>query len=270
MNTLELLHIPTPVPNAVLRLICFSYAGGSSATYLSWKNHLDSQVELVVCQLPGRGSRLFEEPYEDMQLLVNDLCIAMKALCDKPFIFFGHSLGSKLAYELCLVMQQQNLPLPVQFIASAASAPFYRRNREPIHALPDDEFIDSLAKLNGTLPQVLNNPEIMELYLPALRADFKIVENYINQNKTVLATQLTLFGGVRDVVVAPSELVGWKKLFEKTVSVEWFEGDHFFINQSYNPLKCLNHILTKEIKKQASKKYELNDDGYFFAAEQMV
>jgi len=266
MNSSELLHIPTPTQNATLRLICFSYAGGSATTYLLWKNHLPPQVELVVCQLPGRGVRLFEEPYENIHLLVHELCIAMKKLCDKPFVLFGHSLGCKVAYELCIAMQQQHLPLPVHFVASASAAPFYRRTKAPIHALPDDSFIAAIAQLNGTSSQALNNPEIMSLYLPALRADFKMAETYLNQSKYFLATQLTILGGVMDIVVTPSELMGWRQLFEKTASIEWLEGDHFFINQSTKLLTYINHILSCEIKQRLeTKPTHINNEQFLFA-----
>ena len=252
MHDAQLLFTPFPKRHARLRLICFSYAGGNTTTYLPWNNDLHPQIELVVCQLPGRGTRLFETPYDDIYVLVKDLCVAMKTLCDKPFVFFGHSLGSKVAYELCIAMQQQHLPLPVHFIASASAAPFYRRTQSPIHALPDDQFIEALAKLNGTPLEVLNNPEIMSLCFPALRADFKMAETYINQSRLSLATNLTIFGGNTDDTISPSELMGWNKIFENPVATHWMEGNHFFIHQkTCELLLLLNQLCSLEIHQHA-------------------
>ena len=267
-NNTQLLFIPTPKPHAQLRLICFSYAGGSATTYLPWGNHLHPQVELIICQLPGRGSRLFETPHDDIYELVKDLCNAMKKLCDKPFVFFGHSLGSKVAYELCIAMQQQNLPLPVHFVASAASAPFYTRTRAPIHALPEQEFIRALAKLNGTPSQVLNNPEIMSLCLPALRADFKMAETYLNQSRFLLAIKLTLLGGTMDDTISPSELMGWTKVFENTVATHWIEGNHFFINQkTYEVLNLLNQLFVTEMQQISYQNVDTTKSFAAFAME---
>lgn len=244
------LLLATPVSNqdAKLRLVCFAYAGGGSATFLPWPKLLPNNVELVVCQLPGRGARLLEEPYEQLGALIQDLCNAIKPLCDLPLVFFGHSMGSKLAYELSLSMQRNNLPLPVHLIASAAAAPFHARRKPPIHNLPEPEFIAAVAELKGTPKQVLDNAEIMALLIPALRADFKLVETYLNPSRTVLDTRLTLMGGVMDDTVSPSELADWNKLFTQTSPLRWFEGDHFFINQkTFSVLKHINAILDMEI-----------------------
>lgn len=248
MNTTTLFATPTPNPEAQLRLVCFSYAGGSSATYLPWLKLLHPDVELVVCQLPGRGTRLFEDPYDHIEPLIQDLCAAIRPLSNIPLVFFGHSMGSKVAYELCLAMQEHNLPLPVHVIASAAAAPFHVRRQDPIHDLPEPAFITALEKLKGTPQQVLNNPELMALFLPALRADFKLVETYINTNRTIVPTRLTLMGGVMDETVSPSELADWNKLFTHTAKIRWFEGDHFYINhKTFAVLQQLNDIMDLDI-----------------------
>ncbi len=250
MNSTTLFATPTPNPDAQLRLVCFAYAGGSSATYLPWLKLLHPDVELIVCQLPGRGTRLFEDPYDQIEPLIQDLCNAIQPLCNMPLVFFGHSMGSKVAYELCIAMQDKHLPLPVHVIASAAAAPFHLRRKAPIHDLPEQEFITALSKLNGTPQQVLNNPELMALFLPALRADFKLVETYINTSRTVVPTRLTLMGGVMDETVSPSELADWNKLFTHTSKIRWFEGDHFYINhKTFAVLQQLNVIMDLEMLK---------------------
>lgn len=267
MNTIQnktaLFFKPAPNPKALMRLVCFAYAGGSSATYLPWLKHLHPDVELVVCQLPGRGTRLFEDPYDDMEPLVLDLCQAIRPLCDKPLTFFGHSMGCKIAYELGLAMQKEDLTLPVHFIASAAAAPFHIRRKIPIHNLPETEFIAALAKLKGTPQQVLNNPEVMALFLPALRADFKLVETYANTQRMLLPTRLTLMGGMMDDTVYPTELSDWNKLFAQTSKIRWFEGDHFFINtQSFSVLQQLNDILDLEILRTLNSSSHLSFLNY--------
>ncbi len=248
MKTTALFSIPKPKPNALLRLVCFSYAGGGSAAYLPWLELLHPDVELVTCQLPGRGARLFETPYDHMEPLVHDLCDSIRHFCSLPLVFFGHSMGSKVAYELCLAMQCNSLPLPVQVVVSAAPAPFHMRRKAPIHDLPDVEFISALSELNGTPQQVLNNPELMALFLPALRADFKLIENYINTSRKITPTRLTLMGGTMDKAVSELELADWNILFAHAAPIRWVEGDHFYIiHKAHSALKQLNEILYLEI-----------------------
>lgn len=248
MMSNQLFHTPIKNNAAQIRLVCFAYAGGSSTLFMPWLKYLPKHVELVLCQLPGRGARLCDAPYDQMESLVRDLTQALQIHNDKPLVFFGHSLGAKIAYELCCALREKKLPLPVNVIASASSAPFHARRRSPIHDLPHAEFIAALGKLNGTPAVALNNPELMELYLPALRADFKVVETYINTSREVLNTRLTLMGGVLDETVSPAELADWNKLFTATTAIRWFQGDHFFINsKSFAVLQHVNKVLNDEL-----------------------
>ncbi|HEY8940007.1 MAG TPA: alpha/beta fold hydrolase [Cellvibrio sp.] len=248
MMSNQLFHTPIKNSAAQIRLVCFAYAGGSSALFMPWLKYLPEHIELVLCQLPGRGARLCDQPYDGMEPLIRDLTHALQGYNDKPMVFFGHSMGAKVAYELCCALREKKLPLPVNLIASAAAAPFHSRRRLPIHDLPDAEFIAAIGKLNGTPAPALNNPELMALFLPALRADFKVVETYINTSREVLNTRLTLMGGVLDETVSPSELADWNKLFTGTTAIRWFQGDHFFINsKSFAVLQHVNKVLNDEL-----------------------
>ena len=120
MNNSKWFVKPRPVQNPKLRLFCFPYAGGNAATFIPWKNYLPSWFELVAVHPPGRSNRMFEAPYHDMDALVADLLSHFRQLVDTPFIFFGHSLGSRVAYELAKRCQMAGLPLPQHFIASGS------------------------------------------------------------------------------------------------------------------------------------------------------
>ncbi|NHN38208.1 thioesterase [Pseudomaricurvus alcaniphilus] len=241
MHTSSLFHIATARPDAQLRLVCFSYAGGNANHFLGWQADLHPEVELVICQLPGRGVRLFETPYDDMDTLVRDLASASAELLDKPLVFFGHSLGAKLAYELGLALQKRALPAPLHTVISAATAPFHQRPGPPIHQLPEAEFVAAVARLGGTPAQILRNRELMALCTPALRADYKLVETYRNRSKQQIAGQLTLLGGLDDPFVSPEQLSAWCPLYQSVIEAYWFDGGHFFINQhSEQVLQFLN------------------------------
>ncbi len=236
----SLFFVPVPNPQATMRLVCFPYAGGSSTSFMAWAGRLLPGVELVLCQLPGRVPRLFEPPYEDMSSLVRDLTSDIQPLIAKPLAFFGHSMGCKVAYQLMVSMHQQGLPLPVQLIVSAASAPFYPRRQSPIHNLPDKQLIAAIAKMNGTPKEVLEDEELMGLYIPSIRADFKIIETYINESRQPLPTCLAIMGGVMDDSVLPSELTDWSQVFQETRATRWFQGGHFYINHQVDA--CVDYI----------------------------
>lgn len=239
---------PRPNPSAKMTVFCFPFAGGSSTTFHAWLDHLHLDAEIITVQMPARGSRLADEPCDNMGDLVESLFLNILPLISKPYLFFGHSMGSKVAFELARKLHQCELPMPVHFISSGCPAPFLPRCVDPIHALPEAEFIDCLAKLNGTPERVLRNRELMSILMPALRADFKILETYIGSNDVLLPSTITLCGGAGDKSVAQSDILAWRSLFQQSGDLHMFDGGHFFINDSVELLVSkINHIISSEI-----------------------
>jgi medium-chain acyl-[acyl-carrier-protein] hydrolase len=222
---------PRPKPGAALRVFCFPFAGGSSVTYHPWLDHLHPLAELVTVQMPARGARLAADPCDNMPELVASLFGAIGPLLNQPFVFFGHSMGAKVAFELAKRLHEAGLPLPQHFVASASPAPFFPRAGAPVHDLSDAQFIAHLADLNGTPERVLRSRELMALLMPAMRADFKLLHAYVGSSDTVLPTRLTLCGGHADDSVPQEQLLAWRRLFTQPGALHMFDGGHFFINQ---------------------------------------
>ena len=241
---------PKPKANPALRLICFSYAGGSAATYIPWVQSLPNNVELVAIQLPGRASRLFESPYSDMDVLVKELIIVLNSLLDRPYILFGHSLGSRIAFEFMVRCQEANLRLPAHFIASGSRGPQFKSNKAAIHTLTDNEFIEELKALNGTPSAVLENEELMEIYLPLLRADFQLAADYCFDRKNIISCPVTVLGGDIDADISLKDLQSWGEFFSYPVNTHILRGDHFFIeSNSRDTIEKVNTVLQLEFSK---------------------
>jgi medium-chain acyl-[acyl-carrier-protein] hydrolase len=242
-----LIFIPTVKPNASVRLICFPYAGGSSATYMSWQNNLNPNVELALVQLPGRGIRFSEPSYKTMTEIVTALFLALEKLSNKPFIFYGHSMGARVAYELTLMLRQFHYCLPIHFIASGSLAPCITRTKEQTYHLPDNEFIAKVSALNGTPMDVLDNNELMQLMLPALRADFEIIETYCNKNKFLISSKVSVIIGDEEEMEI-SDIEAWFTLFEMHTDIYWVSGDHFFVEKNKTDvLKIVNNIIKEHL-----------------------
>jgi medium-chain acyl-[acyl-carrier-protein] hydrolase len=236
--------IPKPNVNADLKLICFPYAGGSASTYLPWIKNLPDNVELIIIQAPGRGTRMGELAYSDMQTLIGDLVKIIPSVLNKPYILFGHSLGSRIAFELMSQLKKLSHALPQHFIASGSRGPHHKSMKEPIYDLPDDEFIEELKGLNGTPQAVLENKELMELFLPLLKADFEIANRYYYTEKACFDCPITVFGGEYDVDICLSKLSSWGTFFETDADVHLFPENHFFIDsQSKQVQQKVNDII---------------------------
>jgi medium-chain acyl-[acyl-carrier-protein] hydrolase len=221
-----------PNPNAALRLFCFPYAGGSAQIFRSWSQQLPRSVEACPVQLPGRGSRLREPPFTDLNTMVQALAGALLPYMDKPFAFFGHSMGGLISFELAHRLRESGVPGPVQLFISGNRAPQFSHDDSPSYDLPEPEFIEELRRMNGTPAEVLEHPELIQLLIPLLRADFKVAQTYVHQPRPPLDCPITAFGGLRDEDVTQEHLSGWREQTTAEFSLHMFPGDHFFILNS--------------------------------------
>ncbi len=227
--TNKLFIIPKPNPNAKVRLFCFPYAGGSPAIFTPWSDKASEYVELVFVQLPGRGARLIEPAIDNMPDIIAELMCHSDYITSKPFAFFGHSLGSRISYELAFQLLDVGLPTPQKIFASASRAPHCISTKPHLHGLPHDEFIAELRDLNGTPKEVLENKELMELLLPLLRADFKIADTYVAA-QCALPIPIHVFHGVDDEILN-EHVTAWQELTTQPYQLTEFSGGHFFIHQ---------------------------------------
>ncbi|NQX87800.1 MAG: thioesterase [Halioglobus sp.] len=246
-DTSKWLAIPRPNPWSELRLICFPYAGGTTATYVPWRDSLPQQVELVAVQPPGRGNRLSEPSYRCPDALVADLYPLLKAYLDQPYVVFGHSMGARLGYALLRKIQHEGDALPVRFIVSASPAPDTVRD-EDINQGSDKEFVDYFKKLGGTPVEVLESAELMAFYLPRLRADLTLAGTYFPPPVTQFETELSLLAGRLDQQVSMDELLAWRHFFRFGGIVEEFAGGHMFIETARDSvLSSLNQMLHESL-----------------------
>lgn len=181
-----------------------------------------------------------------MQELVTSLAEALKPFLDKPFALFGYSLGAVIGFELaCLLRQTANVN-PTHLFVAGRRAPQFPSNLPPRSALPDGEFISELQRLNGTPREVLEHPELIQLMLPLLRADFGLDETYDYRSEPPLDVPLSAYGGIADTDVSREQLEGWREQTTASFELRMFPGDHFFLHTSPELLfKAINQRLAE-------------------------
>jgi medium-chain acyl-[acyl-carrier-protein] hydrolase len=222
---------PQPKAQAQVRLFLFPYAGGAPTAFNKWSVAFPENVETWIAHYPGRGSRHNEPAIKDLHGLVEKIEDAIQPLLDRPFVFFGHSLGGMVAFEVARRLSRGDLPRPQSLFISACGAPDVPDPHPPIHALPGDEFIRSLEQLNGIPSEVAHHSELMQLLEPTLRADFEAIEKYqYTSDQQPLPTPIVAFGGSDDPRVSRERLEGWASHTNAGFKLRYFSGDHFFIN----------------------------------------
>lgn len=224
-----------PRPGARVRLVCFPYAGGNAQTYRKWPQLLPDTVEVHAINLPGRMPRLAEAPLPSIAAIVDALAPRIAQLGDRPLVLCGHSMGAVNAFETARALQRLGHPV-AHLAVSARTAPQLPQRRRQIHALSPDDFIGELRKMAGTPDEVLRDAELMELLLPALRADFTAIETYKPLSDAKLDCNISVFGGRTDPDVMLDDLLGWQDQTNGMALVEMLEGGHFFIDTDPRPM----------------------------------
>ena len=220
-----------PNSAARIRLFCFPYAGGGSAIFRPWSRQFGRNIEVVPALLPGREFRLREPAYTRVEQLVEALAREIFPYLDKPFAFFGHSMGGILSFELARYLRTEHRVEPNHLFISGRRSPRVPRRDPYIHELPDAEFVAEVEQLNGTPREVIEHKELMEMVIPMLRADFAVCHAYTYGPGEPLRCPITLLGGTRDETTPREELEAWRVETTGDCKIHMLEGDHFFINQ---------------------------------------
>ncbi|MFP3989665.1 alpha/beta fold hydrolase [Streptomyces sp. E11-3] len=230
-----------------IRLFCLPYAGGSARLYQQWQQALPDTVEVWPLELPGRGSRFGEPPYERLEPLVDDVVAAVQDAqqrSDLPFALFGYSFGSVAAYEAALRLEAVGRP-PVSLTVAAFRSPAAAPPATSRASLPDAEFRAVVGKLGGTPRELLDNDAFMAMALPVIRADLRIADTYGHRSGPPLGCPVAAFAGADDPLFAVADVAGWARHTTEPFTLHVVPGDHFFFHSHQEQLcKTLGAALT--------------------------
>jgi len=188
---------------------------------------MENVVNVIPIDLPGRGSRITEPLLQDINSMVNDIFNQIKKDLYLPYAFYGHSMGTILGCLLTRQIINANLPYPAHLFFTGRKAPSIPENKV-LHLLPKEDFIKKLKEYDGTPNEILDNVDIMELFEPVIKADFKAVETYSYKAQQPFDIPVTIMVGI-DEGITCEEIMKWQDETTKKISTKQFPGNHFFI-----------------------------------------
>jgi medium-chain acyl-[acyl-carrier-protein] hydrolase len=221
-----------PRPSCDLRLFCFHHAGVGAAIYRPWALQVQAEVEVCAIELPGRGNRLREPALESVGEIVALVLANLLPELDRPFFFFGHSMGAVLAYETALALAESGHPVPEHLFVSGRRPPHVPDPMTPLGELPVSAFVEEInRRYGGIRPELLAHPDVMELLLPALRADIRALDRHRPAHpRKALPCPITAMGGDADAVTPAQHLEAWRPLTTAAFALKRYGGDHFYLD----------------------------------------
>jgi medium-chain acyl-[acyl-carrier-protein] hydrolase len=219
-------------PNARLQLFCFTFAGSSAQIFHGWNEYAPEWIEVSGVELPGHGARLSERPIDTQDEAAVEIANILEPLLDRPYALLGHCLGAALAYEATRILQERGKAQPVRFFSSGARGPHLGIPIADVESMGDDEFIQHMHKAYSAPIHFLNHPEMRPLFLPMVRADARMTQNYRYVPGPPVGFPITAMAGETDPDVQMEHLEGWRQHTTAEVETRIYPGTHFFILDS--------------------------------------
>ncbi len=209
--------------------MCLPHAGGTPAAYRGWPGRFSERVEVLAACYPGRQDRLAEPAVESMSEMVDALVDELLPLTDRPYVLFGHSMGASVAFELALALEHAHGTVPGALLLSGRLPPRLLTGRPP-YLGGDEAIVADVRRLGEASTAVLDDPELRELVLPAIRADYRLLGTYRPTLDGITSAPVTAYVGADDPDIDADHVLGWAEHTTAEFDHRVLPGDHFYLS----------------------------------------
>jgi len=218
------------------KIIAIPFAGGNRYSFKVLEKYVSQDLDWITLESPGRGSRFSENLLETIDEIAEDLLNQLIPLIqDSDYIIYGHSLGTLLGYEITKKIIQQNLKLPICLFFTGRGAPDYNRFLKKKSVLPKDLFWKEVNDIGGLPKEILAHKDLLDMYYPILKSDFKAIEEYkYNKMEKLFTIPIHICMGTEEIgegeeKTSISNMKAWRNETNSSCTFELLQGDHFFI-----------------------------------------
>jgi pyochelin biosynthesis protein PchC len=210
-----------------MKLVCFPHAGGSASAYRSWPLGLPSDIGVLAVRYPGREDRLGDPFPSELEALADDIADALSELPRHRLVLFGHSMGASVAHEVALRFQEQGCP-PAALCVSGRCPPHALDGPQQLPRT-DEELIADVLRFDESRAEVFADPGLREVLLPALRADYRLLDDYAGGRRPPLECPVYGYTGDDDPEVTPEQMRCWADTTHDAFRVRVLPGGHFYL-----------------------------------------
>ncbi len=216
-------------------VLCLPHAGGGASFFNSWSKFFDKPYLICPVQLPGREERFLEPPIESINDIAEEIVNAILEYKNK-LVLFGHSMGTKMVFEVERLLERNNRKAEVAIVS--ACPPPDKGERNKLSRLSDDEFLEAIINYDGTPEALIQNRDLMKMFLPTLKADFRLSEEYQCKDSSPLECPIIALGADGDADASEKEIMAWADYTSKDFKYQMFEGNHFYIKDREDEVLC--------------------------------
>lgn len=230
-------------PVAPVRLFLFPHGGSGGLSYRSWRALLPDDIAYQIVQLPGRELRRGEPPIRQIEPLIEALCEALAdELDERPYAFFGHSIGAQLAYRVTLALEREGLRGPVLLGASGwTPVGFFETTMEQAR-MPEADMIVWMKELGAFPAQTYDDPELLAMVLPPVRDDIEVSTTYVDDGAPV-GCPIVGYSGQTDPLMPSEAMSAWIRRTPNFLGTSTFPGGHFYLDQHENRLTVITDFV---------------------------
>lgn len=215
------------------KLMCLPYAGAGAGVYRPWQRLSSPRLEAVPIQLPGREEEFTEPFYTSVAEAAERTAARIRAAAGTDrFVLFGHSFGAVLAFEATQRLLATGGPLPEQLIVSGAVSP-RRRRRLEVSDADDEQAVIDVQAMTGRTVEALQHPELRSLLLPAMRADIRLLGDYVPTTSNPLPMPLTAMRGSDDHSVPEADWLDWAAFTSGPFEAVEMAGGHMYLTDDW-------------------------------------
>ncbi|MDO1449031.1 SDR family NAD(P)-dependent oxidoreductase [Rhodocytophaga aerolata] len=214
------------------RIFCIHPVGAGASMFSHFMYNPPQETDVLAFQLPGRENRSAEVPYENMDLLIQDMARVIAPYLDKPFIILGHSFGGIIGFELIRYLRKHFGVTPLQlFITGTIPPQLTKRWKETDSIRETAVFTNSEEKLLSLMTYI-DDVEFLKRILPVMRKDMPLIMSYRYEEQALFDFPIYAFAADKDEVVLVEQIRSWKQQTASTFSMEVVEGDHWFLSRN--------------------------------------